>query len=259
MERSVLARRDMIRTFCIACLASLVGLIGCSADQDLDDSSGSTEPGQSLASQASGLTGCRGKASSTIPAGGVYYLTTFGNGRYDNGTMSCGEDTRSGSWYYAASRQRYGCGSHVRIEANGKCVIAETDDYGPDVCVERAAGREIMDVSPLVAKQLFGRSSAGYSDRLKVTVTEVSSSTPLGPCSGSGNTTGGGTSCSYPCDDYNYAEGECYDGWKCVSGCLKQATCGQTCDYPCAEYNFSEGQCHEHWKCSGGCLVQNGC
>ena len=29
--------------------------------------------------------------------------------------MSCGEKTLNGSWYYAASRQRYGCGSHIRI------------------------------------------------------------------------------------------------------------------------------------------------
>ena len=43
--------------------------------------------------------------------------------------MSCGEKTLHGSWYYAASRQRYGCGAHIQIEANGKCVVAEPDDY----------------------------------------------------------------------------------------------------------------------------------
>ena len=50
-----------------------------------------------------------------------------------------------GSWYYAASRQRFGCGAHVKVEANGKCVVVETDDYGPDVCVENAAHMPIIN------------------------------------------------------------------------------------------------------------------
>ncbi len=100
--------------------------------------------------------------------------------------MSCGSNTNHGNWYYAASRQRYGCGSHIKIEANGKCVIARTDDYGPDVCVENAAGGPIIDASPLVAEHLFGHSSAGWSDHFRIHVTEVSTSTALGPCTGGG-------------------------------------------------------------------------
>jgi hypothetical protein len=96
--------------------------------------------------------------------------------------MSCGSSTRSGSWYYAASRQRYGCGSHLRVEANGRCAIVQTDDYGPDVCVERAAGGPILDASPLLARHLFGAESLGWSDRRRVLVIEVSPDTPLGPC-----------------------------------------------------------------------------
>ena len=107
--------------------------------------------------------------------------------------MSCGEKTLHGSWYYAASRQRYGCGAHIQIEANGKCVVAETDDYGPDVCVENAAGRPIIDASPLVSEHLFGTQSAGWSDRYPIAVTLVAKSTPLGPCSsGGGGGAGGG-------------------------------------------------------------------
>jgi hypothetical protein len=143
------------------------------------------EQGLSVSQIQEGLTGCQGHASATIPASGVYYLTTFGDHSSDDGQMSCGSYTQTGSWYYAASRQRYGCGSRVKIEANGKCVVAKTDDYGPDECVERAVGGPIMDVSPLVSKHLFGRSGAGWSDRLKVTVTKVATSTALGPCSGS--------------------------------------------------------------------------
>jgi hypothetical protein len=128
------------------------------------------------------LSGCDGQASSVIPASHEYTLTSFGNSPSDNGEMSCGEYTDDGDWYYAASRQRYGCGSHVQVTANGKCVVVATDDYGPDVCVEKAAGMPILDASPLVAEALFGTDSAGWSDGFHVIVTEVSPSTPLGPC-----------------------------------------------------------------------------
>ncbi|HJZ84284.1 MAG TPA: hypothetical protein VKN99_03895 [Polyangia bacterium] len=147
---------------------------------------GEIDEGQSITELPEGLTGCRGHASSSIPSSGSYFLTSFGNGS-DSGIMSCGTNTNHGSWYYAASRQRYGCGSHIQIEANGKCVVAKTDDYGPDVCVENAAGGPIIDASPLVSEHLFGVSSAGWSDRLRVHVTEVPTSTPLGPCSGGGS------------------------------------------------------------------------
>jgi hypothetical protein len=140
----------------------------------------------SIEEHLSNLSGCNGIASSSIPSDGNYYLTTFGGGS-DSGTMSCGSNTNHGSWYYAASRQRYGCGAHVKIEANGKCVIAQADDYGPDVCVEDAAGGPIMDVSPLVSQDLFGSSSAGWSDHFGVHVTLVAASNALGPCQGAAN------------------------------------------------------------------------
>jgi len=139
----------------------------------------SSSDGQSASED---LSGCHGTASSSKPSSGDYYLTSFGFTSSDNGIMSCGEYTKNGSWYYAASRQRFGCGSRIQIEANGKCVVAETDDYGPDVCVENAAGRPIIDASPLVSEHLFGVKSAGWSDRYAIHVTEVDGSTPLGPC-----------------------------------------------------------------------------
>jgi hypothetical protein len=144
-----------------------------------------TSDAQHISSTDSSLSGCNGQASSTIPSDGNYDLTAFGgsNDASSTGTMSCGESTDGGNWYYAASRQRYGCGSHIQITANGKCVVAETDDYGPDVCVETAAGAPIIDASPLVAEALFGASSAGWSDHFAVHVVEVDKSTPLGACS----------------------------------------------------------------------------
>jgi hypothetical protein len=164
-------------------LASLALLLaGCAGDLDKD-----AGDGQSVTVFQEGLSGCRGVASSAKPASGNYFLTSFGfTPGADDGTMSCGSNTRHGTWYYAASRQRFGCGAHIQIEARGKCVIAQTDDYGPDVCVESAAGAPIIDASPLVSEQLFGTRSAGWSDRFPVHVTEVARSTPLGPCASGG-------------------------------------------------------------------------
>lgn len=148
-------------------------------------SSGSSGDKTSSQSANAALSGCNGVASSKIPASHQYVLTSFGNSPSDNGEMSCGQYTDDGDWYYAASRQRYGCGSHVQVVANGNCVVVETDDYGPDVCVEAAAGMPILDASPLVAERLFGTDSAGWSDGLVVTLTEVAATTPLGPCAAS--------------------------------------------------------------------------
>lgn len=141
-----------------------------------------TGPDPSTDTSDEALRGCAGKASHDIPASNEYILTSFGNSSGDDGIMSCGSFTKHGSWYYAASRQRYGCGARIKIEANGKCVVAQTDDYGPDICVETRAKSPIIDASPLVSKHLFGTMSAGWSDGFKITVTEVSKTTPLGIC-----------------------------------------------------------------------------
>ena len=152
----------------------LLPLAAC-GPQVLDGTSVTTER------TGEGVTGCHGKASSMIPASGDYFLTSFGAGS-DNQPLSCGGSTQNGNWFFAASRQRYGCGARIRIEANGKCVVAETDDYGPDVCVENAAGGPIIDASPLVSEALFGTSSAGWSDHYRIHVTQVDATTPLGDC-----------------------------------------------------------------------------
>jgi hypothetical protein len=158
----------------------LLGTVGaCSVEVDSTFEDEAATEGQSVG-QIEGLVGCHGQAASTIPADGQYVITTFG-GPGDGQPMSCGGEA-DGTWYYAASRQRYGCGAHVEIRANGRCVVAQTDDYGPDVCVENAAGAPIIDVSPQVARDLFGTSGFGYSDHQVVTVTEVDPATPLGAC-----------------------------------------------------------------------------
>jgi hypothetical protein len=167
----------MPRPRAIAISSIILALVttGCASKSD------GSEEGTSASQSDEALRGCGGHASSSKPASGEYYLTSFGAGA-DSGTMSCGESTRHGAWYYAASRQRFGCGAHIEITAHGKCVVAQTDDYGPDVCVESAAGRPILDASPLVSEHLFGSRSAGWSDHFLIHVVEVPRSTPLGPC-----------------------------------------------------------------------------
>lgn len=168
----------------LACLA----LAACTADVPISEDTGATS-GASI-QITDDLSGCHGHASSSIPADGRYVMTTFG-GPGDGQSMSCGGYADGIGWY-AASRQRYGCGAHLQIEANGHCVVVSALDYGPDVCVEAAAHMPILDMSPRAAKALYGVSSAGWSDHMVVTVAEVDASTPLGPCDASGGGTGGG-------------------------------------------------------------------
>ena len=158
-----------------------VVLAGCNAEFGGFEDQDATE-GASINAPTPLVSGCHGQASSSIPSDGRYVMTTFGGGA-DTQSMSCG-GRADGTWYYVASRQRYGCGAHVQIEANGLCVVAEADDYGPDVCVENAAHMPVIDSSPKVSEYLFGASGLGWSDHVVVTVTEVSMSTPLGPCTG---------------------------------------------------------------------------
>ncbi len=225
--------RNLLVSIAIAAASSAA----CNAEFGGFEDQDATE-GASINAPAPLLSGCRGTASSTIPSDGRYVMTTFGGGG-DTQTMSCG-GVADGTWYYVASRQRYGCGAHVQIEANGKCVVAETDDYGPDSCVETAAQMPVMDSSPKVSEYLFGDAGLGWSDHVVVTVTEVPTSTPLGPC------TGGPpppppptpTTCSSSTLGRDVAEGTCVQSasdqswYACTSGSwvaiTSTASCGAT-------------------------------
>lgn len=171
-----------MKAICSLTLVMLATAAGCYVGED--EAIDSTAGASVSANLNNELTGCRGQASTSIPASGRYVITTFG-GPGDHQSMSCG-GYADGTGWYAASRQRYGCGSKLKMEANGKCVIAEALDYGPDACVERAAGSPIMDVSPRVAKALFGTSGFGWSYYVSITVTEVAESTPVGTCAAGG-------------------------------------------------------------------------
>ena len=210
--------------------ASLLSLVACSADVPVNDESADSTDGASI-NITPDLSGCHGHASSTIPADGEYVMTTFGGGS-DTQSMSCG-GTADGVGWYAASRQRYGCGAKLQIVAtNGNCVVVAAQDYGPDVCVENAAHSPVMDMSPRASKALYGVSSAGWSDHITVNVTEVDASTPLGLCSsvstggGGGGGGGGGTgaACSSSTLDRDVDDGTCVQSatdqawYQCTNG-----------------------------------------
>src|SRR5690349_21100885 len=88
-------------------------LVGCTVGEDeaTDGTSGASVSNQET--DRRGLSNCQGKASTSIPADGKYVLTTFG-GPGDHQPMSCGGYADGTTWY-AASRQRYGCGSKLKI------------------------------------------------------------------------------------------------------------------------------------------------
>jgi MYXO-CTERM domain-containing protein len=123
---------------------------------------------------------------------GKFFLTTFGGPEDsgDNGQLACGGTSNPTSSnphqrYYAAAKQRFGCGTHIRVEANGKCIILETTDTGPAAWVEDKAGGPVLDATPLAAQTLFGADSFGWSDRKAVNLTIADASSQLGPCDGS--------------------------------------------------------------------------
>jgi len=126
----------------------------------------------------------RGVTDARIPADQRYELTTFGNPG-DEQPVDCETELRAdGTWYYAANKQRFPCGTRVRLvnAERTRCVVVQVADTGPHACVEEADGQPTWDVSPLAAKQLFGVTQAGWSESRPVYGAPVAADTPLGPC-----------------------------------------------------------------------------
>lgn len=130
------------------------------------------------------LTRLGGGTDDRRPADQAYDLTTFG-GPGDEQPVACaGAPDADGTWYYAASSQRFSCGQKIRIvdEARTSCVVVEVADLGPNICVEEAGEMPIWDVSPLAATQLFGVTSVGWSEHRLVRGAPVDNRHALGPC-----------------------------------------------------------------------------
>lgn len=119
---------------------------------------------------------------SNIPSDNKYYLTDF----CDKET-ACGPSCGDCNWYYAADKQRFGCGSTINCCAGSKCVNLKVIDAGPSCSVEDNAGRPVIDASPLTCRTLSGMSGCGWSDHVSITCKRVASAEenvrlPLGPC-----------------------------------------------------------------------------
>lgn len=123
-------------------------------------------------------------AGRDIPSDNLYYITTFGGG-VEVGTMACG-GIADGRWMYIADSWRFGCRAKVRLTnpRTGRWCVAQVADVGPNICVERAARKPIIDASPVLTRELYNRSGVGWSDRVEVRAELVASSTPLGCGSG---------------------------------------------------------------------------
>jgi hypothetical protein len=99
-----------------------------------------------------------------IPSNNLYYLTSF-----DGSSCSCGPCYSHGN-YFAADRQRFGCGASLNVCRSGTCVKVAVTDYGPSCFVENDAGGPVLDASPYVCQALTGGSSCGWSDHFSVSV-----------------------------------------------------------------------------------------
>ena len=104
------------------------------------------------------------------------FLTSF-----DGSSCSCGPCHAHGD-YFAADRQRFGCGAALNICRGSTCVKVAVVDYGPSCFVEDDAGGPVIDASPAVCQALTGGSSCGWSDHFSVTASVVGDDArPFGP------------------------------------------------------------------------------
>jgi hypothetical protein len=164
------------------------------------------ENGSDTCMGTAGNWSCSGTTASTKMQNGNYYATAFGcwvdaNGvnhadAGDNCIPAClstlqangactglsGPDCERHINWYAADRDRFGCGARLRVTnvETGKSAVVEVIDAGPACWVEQQASTGIVDLSSRATQYLFG-GPVGWSDAAKIHVVEVDPSTPLGP------------------------------------------------------------------------------
>jgi hypothetical protein len=151
------------------CLLFVALAFACSADEAAHTREDGLTVGGYYCPQGAGDT------QSDIPADGVFYISMFEGG----GPMSCHGAVADGTSLYIADRDRWPCDSHVRITnpfpldgPDGTLVrqscVALVSDRGPNICVEEAAGRPMVDASPAITEYLFGVEQSGWSDHREV-------------------------------------------------------------------------------------------
>ena len=139
-------------------LSSLVWVTGCyGSDDALTEAEGSGAGVSSTVVSELTVGGhycpTRGEiAGRTIPSDNTYFITSFGGG-VDTQRMAC-TGIADGRWMYIADSWRFGCRARVRVTnpRTGRWCIAQVADVGPNICVEQAAGRPIIDASPVITR-----------------------------------------------------------------------------------------------------------
>ena len=173
------------------------------------------------------------------PAPWSYYLTVYGgpdDSSAYNKPVACGGKRPDGKWWYSTGAWSFKCSAKLKLCANGKCAVVKVVDNGPAGWVEQKAKAKcggtgyIIDASPMVAKHLFGKSKLGWSSCARITVQQVSGSTPTGPA-----TPGGGTTPPPP-------SGSCHKGYK-----FGWEYCSPSC--PC---DAGMGDCDTNADCKAG-------
>ena len=171
---------------------------------------GADAPSASSASAVGGFPGCSGLYNTNPSPTGSYYATDFGcssnpyftdpgdtcgsasciQSAYDEGVCSSSDShascQRKVNWYSIGGAS-YGCGARLQVTnpSNGKSVIVIVLDNGPSCTFENDANFWVLDVSYPTIMVLFG-SKRGSGDHALIQASVVaSSSTPLGPTSGS--------------------------------------------------------------------------
>jgi hypothetical protein len=116
-----------------------------------------------------------GDTRSDLPPDGVFFISTFEGGS----PMSCHRAAADGVSLYIADRDRWPCDTHVRlvdprpldpraaVPQHMSCV-ALVADRGPNICVEEAAGKAMIDASPALTRYIYGVDSSGWSDHREV-------------------------------------------------------------------------------------------
>jgi hypothetical protein len=84
--------------------------------------------------------------------------------------------------YYATGVAQYGAGTRICVQtADGKKgVVADVYDNGPSCAIERKVHAHVLDVSPAVAKYLYGSSEFSAPEKKKVLVTLAGPSAKVG-------------------------------------------------------------------------------
>ncbi len=150
---------------------------------------------------------CDGTTGTTPVDTGEYVATSFGCSVLEDGTVindpgdncipaclsqlkssgvcssgSSGPTCEKQINWYAADRDRFGCGTKLRVTepSSGKSAIVMVIDAGPACWVEETVDMGVVDLSYRATEHLFG-GQVGVSEKQMVKVEVVSADTPLGP------------------------------------------------------------------------------